>query len=190
MHSDEILWEGMLRGEQAMFISLYKRYYHILLFIGIRERKDAQPVKDIIHQLFLYLWEKRQRLHPAKNVKSYLITSFLRKLSLDWKNAGKLSGLRVAHSYSFEESALTPEENLIRKDKQFQQSRILSEHINELPSRQRELLYLKFYQGCSYEEIVQRTGLSHRTVYNKIHESLKRLRVDLVSHGKSQIVSL
>lgn len=190
MHSDEVLWDGMLRGEQAMFISLYKRYYHILLFTGIREGKDVQPVKDIIHQLFLYLWEKRQTLHPAKNVGSFLMTSFLRKLSLDWKNAGKLTGLRVAHSYLCDESALTPEEKLIGNDKQSQQSRILSEQIKELPDRQRELLYLKFCQGRSYGEIVQRTGLSHRTVYNKIHESLKRLRFDLVRHGKSQIVSL
>lgn len=190
MHSDETLWDGMLRGEQDMFISLYKKYYHPLLFIGIAQVKDAQVVKDTIQQLFLYLWEKRQRLQPAKNVRSYLLTSFLRKLTLDWKKTGRFSNLQVSPNNSFEDSPLTPEDDLIRKDKQSHQSKVLIEHMNELPSRQRELLCLKFYEGYSYDEIVHHTGLSHRTVYNKIHEALKRLRVDLVRHGKSQIVSL
>jgi RNA polymerase sigma factor (sigma-70 family) len=190
MYSDEVLWNGMLRGDQAMFISLYKRYYHTLLFIGIRAVKDVPSVKDAIHQLFLYLWEKRQSIHPAKNVKSYLLTSFLRRLNLDWKKAGKISNLQVVQCKSFEDSLLTPEEKLVRKDQQSHQSRILIEHIKELPGRQQELLCLKFYDGYSYEEIVRQTGLSHRTVYNKIHEALKKLRVDLVRYGKSQIVSL
>lgn len=189
MHSDEILWEGMLRGEQDMFISLYNRYYHMLLFMGIREIKDPQTVKDTIHQLFLYLWEKRESIHPATNVKSYLLTSFLRKLTADWKKTGKVSNLQVVHCNSVD-SPPTPEEKLIRKDEQSHQSRVLNEHINELPTRQRELLCLKYYNGYSYEEIVQQTGLTHRTVYNKIHEALKRLRIDLVRHGKSQLVSL
>ncbi len=38
---------------------------------------------------------------------------------------------------------------------------------------------MRFYEGLSYEEIVQRTGLTHRTVYNKVHEAIKKLRLGL-----------
>jgi len=55
------------------------------------------------------------------------------------------------------------------------------QHINELPNRQKELIVLKFYEGLSYDEIVQKTGLSHRTVYNKIHEGLKKLKLDIAT---------
>jgi len=189
MYSDETLWEGMLRGDQDMFLSLYNRYYHALLFVGLKEIRDPQLVKDTIQQLFLYLWEKRESIHVARNVKSYLLTSFLRKLSADWKKSGKVSKLQVVYSQYSEDTTPSPEENLILKDEQQHPFRHLMDFINELPSRQKELLYLKFYEGLSYEEIVQQTGLTHRTIYNKIHEALKKLRLDIVNNERSRSAS-
>lgn len=179
MNSDKELWEGLLRGDKEMFLALYNKYYHTLLFIGLKEIKDAQLVKDTIQQLFLYLWEKKGNIHTANNVKSYLVTSFLRKLSDDWKKAGRISNLQVVNNEYVDETPVTPEECLINKDQQQHLFKILANYINELPKRQRELIFLKFYEGLSYEEIVQQTGLSHRTVYNKIHEALKKLRLEI-----------
>lgn len=191
MYSDEALWDGLLHGDQELFLRLYNKYYHTLLFIGLREIKDAQLVKDTIQQLFLYLWEKRRTIHAARNVKSYLVTSFLRKLSDDWKKTGRISGLQVINDEYNHETPLTPEECLIKKDEQLHLFKLLANYINELPQRQKELIFLKFYEGLSYEEIVQQTGLSHRTVYNKIHEALKKLRVDIAdsrqAHSASQV---
>lgn len=162
-----------------MFLALYRKYYHSLLFIGLKEIKDASLVKDAIQQQFLYLWEKRETIQEARNVKSYLVTSFLRKLTSDWKKLERTSNLQVAWSNSIEEPLLTPEESLIVKDGQFQLYKVLISHINALPARQKELIMLKFYEGYSYEEIVQKTGLAHRSVYNKIHEGLKKLKLDM-----------
>jgi RNA polymerase sigma-70 factor (ECF subfamily) len=167
-----------------MFLALYKKYYHTLLFIGMKEMKDAQLVKDTIQQLFLYLWEKRETIQEASNVKCYLVTSFLRKLSSDWKKSQRAGVLQVVWNSYPEDLQPNPEEKLIRKDEQGHLFKMLKERMNELPNRQKELIELRFYEGLSYEEIVQRTGLSHRTVYNKIHEGLKRLKLDIT---KSQI---
>jgi len=49
---------------------------------------------------------------------------------------------------------------------------------------------MKFYEGLSYEEIVERTGLSHRTVYNKIYEALKKLKLDIGNSQHPQSASL
>ncbi len=185
MDSDETLWEGMLRGDQEMFLSLYNKYYHTLLFLGLREIKDAQLVKDTIQQLFLYIWEKRQTINVAKNVKSYLVMSFLRKLSVDWRKIERVSTLQIVHSGYSEDYTPTPEEYLIKKDQQNHLHKLLMNYLDELPARQKELITLRFYEGLSYEEIVQQTGLSHRTVYNKIHEALKKLRLDMANNNQN-----
>ena len=194
MHNDETLWKGLMKGDKEMFLALYRKYYHSLLFIGLKEIKDASLVKDAIQQQFLYLWEKRETIHEAKNVKSYLITSFLRKLTSDWKKLEKTGNLQVAWSNHSEEPLPTPEESLIVKDGQRQLYKLLMYHINALPARQKELVILKFYEGLTYEEIVQKTGLAHRSVYNKIHEALKKLKLELEkehsSYGKALSVML
>lgn len=189
MNSDETLWKGILHGDQDMLLSLYNRYYHTLLFVGLKEIRDAQLVKDTIQQLFLYLWEKRETIHEAQNVKSYLLTSFLRKLSADWKKSARVAHLQVVHN-QYTATASTPEEDLIKKDEQQHLFRLLMHYINDLPNRQKELIYLKYYEGLSYDEIVQQTGLSHRTVYNKIHEALKKLRLDIANDHHTHSASL
>lgn len=168
-----------MEGDQDMFLALYRKYYHSLLFIGLKEIKDANLVKDAIQQQFLYLWEKRNSIQPAKNVKAYLVSSFLRKLTADWKRSEKTDNLQVAWNNTVEVPLPTPEESLIWKDEQQQLCRLLMDHVNALPARQKELIILRFYEGLSYEEIVQRTNLTHRTVYNKIHEALKKLKLEL-----------
>jgi RNA polymerase sigma-70 factor (ECF subfamily) len=182
MNNDDTLWLGLKQGDKEMFLALYKKYYHTLLFIGLKEMKDAQLVKDTIQQLFLYLWEKRETIQDANNVKSYLVTSFLRKLTADWKKSKQAGVLQVVwNSYPDEDPQPNPEEKLIRKDEQSHLFKLLMDRINELPNRQKELIVLKFYEGLTYEEIVQRTGLSHRTVYNKIHEGLKKLKLEMAA---------
>ena len=190
MDNDNNLWQGLKQGDKEMFLALYKKYYHTLLFIGVKEMKDAHLVKDIIQQLFLYLWEKRETIQDARDVKSYLVTSFLRKLTADWKKNKQAGMLKVVWSSYPEDPQPNPEEKLIRKDEQSHLFQVLMDRINELPNRQKELITLKFYEGLTYEEIVQRTGLSHRTVYNKIHEGLKKLKLDIVKSRYPQSAAL
>ncbi|MDB5277403.1 MAG: hypothetical protein JWR61_2358 [Ferruginibacter sp.] len=184
MNKDEELWLGLRHGDKEMLVALYQQYYHCLLFLGLKQNSNASLVKDAIHELFLYLWEKRDTLQPARNIKNYLVTSLLRKLAADCKNCQKQGALHIAWVETMNETCLNPEEKLVAKEQHIQLGTLLSSQINELPGRQKELIVLKFYEGLAYEDIVQRTGLSHRTVYNKIHEGLKRLKSNLTK-GRS-----
>jgi RNA polymerase sigma-70 factor (ECF subfamily) len=182
LHTDNQCWERLLQGDKEALYELYTKYYHTLLFIGLRNIHDSDLVKDVIQQQFLYLWEKRQSLMPAKNVRSYIVISFLRRLTSDWLKARRTVNLEVAWSKKEEEGFETSwEETLIIKDDNEAISKNLIALINALPARQRELIMLKFYEGLSYEDITQLTGLTHRTVYNKIHEALYKIKQGLSS---------
>lgn len=184
MKNDEELWLGLRHGDKEMLVALYQMHYHSLFFIGLKQVNDASLVKDAIHELFLYLWEKRETLQPARNIKNYLVTSFLRRLTADCKNCQKKGGLHIVWIDAVKDTHLNPEEKLVSKDQHLHLDKLLTDQINELPHRQKELIVLKFYEGLAYEDIVQRTGLTHRTVYNKIHEGLKKLKSNLIK-GRS-----
>jgi RNA polymerase sigma factor (sigma-70 family) len=188
MYTDEKLWTGLKLGDKEMLLSLYKRYYHTLLFIGLNQIKDAALVKDTIQQIFLYLWEKRETIGEAKNIKSYLVSSFLRKLSADKKKYNSSSPAEWLNHP--EDPQPNPEDKLIKKDQQQHLFNLLMHLVNELPLRQKELIVLKFYEGLSYDEIVEKTGLSHRTVYNKIHEGLKRMKLEIAASQNSHNAEL
>ncbi|WP_205510572.1 RNA polymerase sigma factor [Longitalea arenae] len=181
IHTDNLCWQRLLQSDKEALYELYTRYYHTLLFIGLKHIHDSDLVKDVIQQQFLYLWEKRHTLLEAKNVRSYLIISFLRRLTGDWVKARRTVNLEVAWSKKEEEGFESSwEETLIIKNDNEAMRRNLMALINELPARQRELIMLKFYEGMSYEAITQKTGLTHRTVYNKIHEALYKIKQRLI----------
>jgi RNA polymerase sigma-70 factor (ECF subfamily) len=181
IHTDNLCWERLLQGDKEALYELYTKYYHTLLFIGLKNSHDSDLVKDVIQQQFLYLWEKRHSLMEAKNVRSYIIISFLRRLTSDWVKARRMVNLEVAWSKREEEGFETSwEETLIIKNDNEAMSRQLMAVVNALPARQRELIMLKYYEGLSYDAIAQKTGLTHRTIYNKIHEALYRIKQRLV----------
>ena len=186
MDNDELLWKGLQAGDKILFLQLYRKYYHDLLFIGLKRVPDIELVKEVIQQLFVYLWEKRETLGDAKNVRSYLVSSFLRRLISDWVKSAKTSHLAIAWSNLPEENVSSPEEKLIVKhDREYLSKRLMS-YIQSLPARQKELMMMKFYEGLSYDAIVLRTGLTHRTVYNKIHEAVETLRKKFHREGESR----
>src|SRR5687768_8316464 len=66
IHTDHECWERLLHGDNNALYELYTNYYHTLLFIGLRHIHDTDLVKDVIQQQFLYFWEKRNTLLPAR----------------------------------------------------------------------------------------------------------------------------
>jgi len=190
MYSDEIMWKGLMESDKEMFLALYREYYHCLLFIGLKQFKDADLVKDAIQQQFLYLWEKRASLQMAHNVRSYLISSFLRRLNVYIKKNKKAEDLKDEKISQFMNAAMTPEERMMVKDGQKYLNQLLMDRINSLPPREKELIIFKFYQGLSYNEIVKKTGLTHRTVYNKIHEALKALKLNMERENVSYRIAI
>lgn len=176
---DQYLWEGLMTGDAPRFRLLYEKYYHCLFFIGLKDLKDSDLVRDSIQQLFIYLWEKRATIRPASSVRAYLISSFMRRLSADWKKSVRQSSLQVAWSNMYNEQECTPEEKMIASDQAQLQAEWLISRVNMLPARKRELIFLRFYEGLTYDEISVKTGLTQRTIYNRIHEALKSLRQEM-----------
>ena len=187
LNTDEICWSLLMDGDKESLVKLYNRYYHVLLFIGLKNVADVGLVKDVIQQQFLYFWEKRASLSEAKNVRSYIIMSFLRRLTSDWVRFRKTKKLEVAWSKKeevvFEKSW---QERIIEKEHDETTRKNFIDIINTLPARQRELVWLRFYEGLNYDEIAHKTGLAHKTIYNKIYEALVQIRAGYPgSQGRS-----
>lgn len=159
-------------NEEAIF-SLMAMYYNDLFRYGIRFTADAENTKDIVNQFFLHLWDYRDKFAAADNIKAYLIVSFKRFLINELRKSFPFTSIAdypeelMEHSY---------EDYIIHFQEDESLRAAMHHSIQALPARQKELLVLRFYDNLSYEEIASKSSLSVRTVYNKIHLALKKLR--------------
>ncbi len=173
---DEELWCDFLSGDKEAISELFLKYYGDLYRYGFKINPCDEAVRDSIQDLFFRLWKKREVLDQAVSVKKYLIVSLRRILMRQLarydareKRNREYSDMSYQHVSSIDETIIHSE--LLRERKS-----VLNESLSELTKRQREVVFLKFYEGYSNKEISEMTSLSYQRVCNITHEALIKLR--------------
>ncbi|CCH54406.1 RNA polymerase, sigma-24 subunit, ECF subfamily [Fibrisoma limi BUZ 3] len=175
--SDEAqqLWQEYRAGDIYALAKLMQSYYADLFHWGVRLHADREFVKDCIQEVFVNLWKIQDSISSVENVRSYLLvvlkTRILRELS---KTQGAhQADLSDDYSFSVEFAA---DIRLIEEEHEVYQIRRLERVLNHLPQRQKELIYLRFYQNLSFEQIAEIMHLGRQSVYNLLQKSLNSLR--------------
>ena len=162
-------------NEEGLFF-IMSQYYDELFRYGVKFAANADDTKDCLNQFFIHVWENRDKLQKADNLKAYLFVSYKRWLLNFLRQHRKNRVLRLSESLENNLGERSYEDYLVEQIKENELAQALRNAIEELPRRQKQLLQLRFYEHLSYEEISQKTLLSTRTVYNKLHEAIKKLR--------------
>ena len=170
---DQVLWNDIRQGSEQAFSELYFRYDDLLLSYGYTLIKDRELIKDSIQELFLDIWKRRNTSLVPEKVNRYLLKAF-RRLLLRRINQDKK---KLKEKETTGDITENPEEDhLIAQESENHQHKYLSQMISTLPNRQREIIYLKYYQGFTYEEIALIMGIQHEAAWNLLSRAIGKLR--------------
>lgn len=170
---EEVLWENLRQGEESALAALHKNYYQPLFRYGQRVTQNAVITEDCIQDLFATLWASRHQVSPVQSVKFYLFSSY-RRLVLQHL---KKQQLLLTYIFPSEPNIVfSAEELLLRTEADQQTAQNLIVLLNSLPKRQKEALYLKYYENLHFEEVAQVMNLNYQSVLNHIHRALNNIR--------------
>ncbi len=173
--SDLQLWQEFKSGSEIAFATIYNDNVGRLYGYGIKLIHDKDSVKDAIQDLFVELWNARERLGDAKSIKSYLYKSIRRALISRVSSQRKKLGFFYSLEH-FEETVSSQEIHLIEKQRFDEERKKLKKALIKLNAKQQEIIYLKFYGHLSYEEISEVMSLDKKGAYNLMAYTLKLLR--------------
>jgi RNA polymerase sigma factor (sigma-70 family) len=172
------LWMAFVNSRSEHdFYALYRQFFPYLLSIGLKVTADRDVVKDVLNQQFLQLWQQRDALEDITYPLTYVTTSFRRKLLKEGLSLSGVQELTDEHLQLYAEQS--PEQDSMRREADVLLQQRITNAIDRLSERKRSLIKMKYYEGLSYAQIAERTGLSERTIYNKVHEAIKELREKL-----------
>ncbi len=158
------------------FEQLFKMHYKGLHAYAHVILKDIDLAEEIVQQLFLRFWEKRELLSVQTSIKAYLYKCTYND-SLNYLKHEKVKSKYqdfTLHTMDTEtESASAGLELNELKDK-------LRTALNELPEQCRTIFQLSRFEELKYREIADQLGLSIKTVENQMGKALKLLRIKLV----------
>lgn len=174
--TDDALWGSLKIGNELSFSLLYNRYVQRLYNYGMHACNHREMVKDSIQELFIRLWDRRETLGVAGSVSFYLFKSFRRLLiqKIIARKRFSVPFSKVPESqFEFIPSA---EQQLMNQEVTAQQSARIAHLLKGLAKRQREAIYLKFYNELSYHEVSSIMDLKVESVYNLISRAVEILR--------------
>ncbi|MFS8615453.1 MAG: sigma-70 family RNA polymerase sigma factor [Solitalea sp.] len=175
MDTADQLWDAFRTGDMEAFGNLYHRYYRPLYNYGFTIFADKEVVMDCLHEMFLDLWERRERLPSVKQVKYYLLVAFRRRI-IQVAQASRLSNDDIPEV----KQASVEDQFVIRESQLLFDSRF-KEAFNKLPHRRREAIYLRYGQELSYDQIVNVMGIEYQTARDLVSKGIKSLRKELQS---------
>jgi RNA polymerase sigma factor (sigma-70 family) len=174
-------WILFKEGCNISFEFLLNYYYPQLLNYGLRLRGDQHQVRDSLQNFFIDLWNTREGLDTPVSIKAYLFASFRRRLFRDrdrnlWTKLIR-PGAKVEDHV---EVQLSIESYMIHNEIRNETLLELKKQLSYLTSRQREALYLRFYQELEYDEIAKIMSIQHHSVVNLVYEAIRILRKNWV----------
>lgn len=150
--------------------SAVDHYADALFRFVVKNINDSEAAKDIMQDVFEKVWLKRDSIEFEK-VKSYLFTAAYHTMldSIKKSNRQEVMPEKMAANMGYE----CAENDL---------SEVLEQALNRLPEQQKAVILLRDYEGYSYEEIGEITGLSESQVKVYIYRgrmALKNYLVDI-----------
>lgn len=163
-------WAALKKGGKQSLESLFKRHYSSLHQYGYKLTGDASIVDDCLQEMFLYIFESKQKLGEVIHVRAYLFKSFRRLLLRTMRNRQKLVYVSLNESWK-----VVPNE-LEMIETQERQRKYLVQLINDLSPREREMIYMRYYNDLSLQEIAEVLSISYRAVVNTLYKAMVKLR--------------
>lgn len=168
----DILINKLREGHESAYEALFKTFYTELVMHANRYLYDMESSKEIVQDLFVNIYEKRETLEINSSLKSYLYRS-VQNRCINYINSQK-----TKEKYAdYVKHRRTTEENEIEKDMNVAElENALYAAIGELPPKCRMIFKMNRFEGFSNGEIAERLELSKRTVETQITKALKILR--------------
>ena len=179
-YSDEELSKLLKSGDEFAFTEIHHRYYGLLYSHASKRLSERHEVKDILQEIFLYLWHNREQNFTG-HISGYLYTAVRNKIFNIYKHK-KIKSDYMESLQDFLDHSEPIADEIIREKELIQ---IIEKEVANLPPKMRLIFELSRNSHLSHQEIADKLDISPQTVKKQVANSLKILRVKLGSHFHS-----
>lgn len=174
---DLALWSALKKGDKQAVGNLFDKYVFLLYNYGLKIVDDYGLIEDSIQDVFMELWKRRTALSHPPSVKHYLFKSLrrriYRKLNQQNRFTNYASEEQITDAYGV---TFSYEAQLIIQQTTEENQEKLRQVMDTLSEKQKTVIFLKFYDRLSYEEIAAVMSLSVKAVYDLMYHTIKALR--------------
>ena len=164
-----------MNEKQSKYKWLYETYEKDLFSYGMAFGLEKEALEDAIHDVFLHLYERDDKVWENANVKYYLCSCLKnRMLSLQRKKI-RFKNIEETDEYSF---MIDVEgfDMLEEEEDRLMMTRQLEKMLQSLTDRQREAIFFRFTQNLSFEEVAEKLNINTKGAQKLVYRALDNMR--------------
>lgn len=179
MDTKSTIWGRVALGDKDAYADLFRDLFKRLYNYGKKFTADEDLLKDVAQDTLLVIWQKKAELKSVDYPETYSFSIFRNTLLTRLrKNMQYVSGSDVEGEPEF-----GIDHFIIQKEADAQNYQQIKQAIATLTSRQREAIFLRFYEGLPYEEVAEALGITTKATYKIVARALTELRQQLKMPG-------
>ena len=184
IENESHLVRNLSRGNLLAFNTLYKEFSGRLYRFAVGYLKSETEAEELVQEVFTIIWEKRADLKEELSFKSFLFTIAFNIIRKHFRTKSYFA--------EYFKSELNPDLDMQTTQKITYNSlyQYITELVNKLPERRKEIFIKSRFQGLTIKEIAEEMKISHKTVENQLTDALKFLRTNLNRESISRILFL
>lgn len=170
------LLERLRQGDTSAFDAIFRTWYGPLVGTAERMLRDRAVAEELVQDVMLELWRRRETLTPEGSPQAYLfqatrnrVLNHLRHLKIEQRSEPEVTS--EASSPPRADAAVAEEELDVA----------VHRAVQSLPDRCREVFELSRVHGLKYSEIARQLGISVKTVEAQMGKALRTLREQLAA---------
>jgi RNA polymerase sigma-70 factor (family 1) len=186
LHSEKELLLRVSMGDEVAYSQLFRKYWPQVYGTGLRLTRSPEQAKDLAQEMFLKLWDNREKLPGIQKLDSFLYTSS-RNLIMDHlkKKVLNITNIEFLIDY-FRSDTISAQEKLEYQELE----REISHAVNNLPGKVKEVFALSRYEGLTHDQIAERLGISPLSSKTYVVRALQEIKVYLSRNPRNILLMM
>lgn len=167
------LIHALQNDKEDGLIAIFRQYNKTLLFFAQKYVKDYQVAEEIVSDVFVRLWERRDSFYSMANVRAFLYIATKNQCLNQLRVKNRYEPLGQLADY---EELLFEDAEALTKIVRTELVMAIFEEVKRLPEKQREILNKLFLEDKSVDEICNELAMTPQAVYTNKSKALSVLR--------------
>jgi RNA polymerase sigma factor (sigma-70 family) len=169
---EQDIWLRVSQEDKDAYAEIYRILYRRLYNYGGKFSSDVPMIEDSVQEALLLIWEKRHTLMTVHHKTAYFYSAFRNILFTKLKH----QKIILSDDEIVEEPVFSVDQILIDDEVNAELKAQLQKALASLTTRQREAIFLRFYEGLSYENVAEILGISIKATYKIMARALSGLK--------------
>lgn len=172
MQLEQNLWVRVFQEDKDAYAEVYRFLYKKFYNYGKKFSTVEPMIEDAVQEALLIIWEKRKSLMTIDHKTAYFYSTFRNILFTKIKQQQFV----LPDDKILEEPDFSADQIIIERETDAELKAQLQKALANLTTRQREAIFLRFYEGLSYENVAVILGITTKATYKIMARALSGLK--------------